>query len=203
MFDFNKLPEQKEYKRGKFIRPGVQVLTLKDVFFQTSPNTQNDRPVFSMETEPITDEGWEPHEDAKFGGQIGNIAGNFGFYLKNDSQKLEFIGNLRDIMKVAGTYDSFMEKYGKTDFSTLDTVLEVAKPYLVGTKATYFVAGEQYMKLNKTGLGLKLKFPSRKLVVPIGSESLLPVFDENNPNHFKRFQKTEEPADVLNDLPFA
>lgn len=203
MFEFDNLPEQQEFKKRKFIRPGVQTLILKDITLQVSANTQNERPVFNMETEPVTEEGFEPHEDASYGGQIGNIAGNFGYYLKNDSQKLEFVGNLRDIMKAAGTYNDFMEKHGKIDFSSLQEVIDAVKPYVVGTKANYFVAGEQYQKLNNTGVGLKLKFPSRKLVETLGTESKFPKFDETNPNHFKKLQKTTNvPAVAPDDLPF-
>lgn len=202
MFDFNNLPEKQEFKKRPFIRPGVQTLILKDIFLQVSPNTANERPVFSMETEPITDEEFVPHQDAKYGGQIGNVSGNFGYYLKNENQKLEFIGNLRDIMRAVGTYDDFMNQHGKVTFGSLDQVIEVAKPFLVGTKARYFVAGEQYQKLDKTGIGLKLKFPSRKLVESLDSETKFPKFDETNSSHFKKLEKTVTPAEVPNDLPF-
>lgn len=203
MFDFENLPEQREFKKGKFIRPGVQNLILKDITFQTSVNTSNERPVFNMETEPVTDEGWEPHEDSTYGGQIGNIAGNFGYYLKNDNQKLEFVGNLRDIMKAVGTYADFMEKFGKTNFNNLQEVVDATKPYLVGTKACYFVAGEQYQKLNNAGVGLRLKFPSRKMVETLENASKLPKFDETNQNHFKKLQKVEPSVIVPADgLPF-
>jgi hypothetical protein len=203
MFEFDNLPEQQEFKKRKFIRPGVQNLILKDITLQVSPNTHNERPVFSMETEPVTDEGFEPHEDANYGGQIGNISGNFGYYLKTDNQKLEFIVNLRDIMKAVGTYEAFMEKHGKTNFQNLQEVIDAAKPYLVGTKACYFVAAEQYQKLNNTGIGLKLKFPSRKMVEAVGNESKLAKFDETNPNHFKKLQKTTTTSTApVDDLPF-
>lgn len=197
MLNFNKLPEQRDYKKGKFIRPGTQVLILKDLFLQTSPNTGNERPVFAMETEPITEEGWEGWEGAV--GQIGNIAGNFNYYLKTDDQKRDFMGNLRDIMKATGTYEAFDEKHGKSDFTVLSEVIEAVKPFIVGGKARYFVAAEQYQKLDNTGVGLKLKFPSKRLVESISDESKFPKFDETDPKHFKKLDKKEE---KVSDLPF-
>ena len=206
MLNFKNLPEHREFKKGKFIRPGIQNLILRDVTIQTSTNTGNERPVFSMETEPVTDEGWEGFEGAK--GQIGNIFGNFGFYLKDETQKSEFIGNLKDIMTAVGTFNDFMDANsddsGNTNFKNLSEVISAVKPYVVGKKARYFVAAEQYAKLDKSGIGLKLKFPSRKMVESIESESKFPKFDESNPNHFKKISKVTQtsPEPVPNDLPF-
>lgn len=200
MFNFNKVPETKEYKKGKFIRPGVQNLILHDITLQVSRNTGNERPVFSMETEPVTDPGWEGYNGAK--GQIGNVAGNFGYYLKTDENKLEFVGNLRDIMKAVGTYSDFMEKYSDANFTNLAEVIEATKPYVVGRTARYFVAGEQYEKLDRSGIGLKLKFPSKRMVESLDSESKFPAFDDTNPNHFKKLDKTSVAATQTDDMPF-
>lgn len=203
MFNFNKIQEQRlDGKKGKFIRPGVQTLILKDIFLEVSQNTGKSRPVFFMETEPVTDAGWEGHEGAI--GQIGKIASNGGYYLKDDRQQEEFISFLRSIMSSVGRFDEFMEKYNETDFNNLQEVIDAVKPYLVGSTARYFVAGEQYQKLDKSGIGLKLKFPNRKVVESLTvAESQLPKYDETNPVHFKRLQKPTEPEAVpADDLPF-
>lgn len=208
-FNFGNLPEQKlEVKKGKFIRPGVQTLILKDLYLESSKNTGNQRPVFFMETEPITDEGWEGFENHK--GQIGKIAGNFGYYLKNDDQKEEFANFLKAIMQSTNTWADCTAQHGNTDFTTLDELVEAAKPFLAGTKARYFVCGEQYHKLDGSGVGLKLKFPTRRAVESLEvTDSKLPKFDETNQNHFKKIPKSEvntldmEPkAPKMDDLPF-
>lgn len=201
MLNFKNVPEQKQFKKGKFIRPGIQNLMLKDITFHVSPNTGNKRPVFSMESEPITEDGWEGHQGAL--GQIGNVSGNFGYYLKDEAQELEFIGNLKDIMKACGTYDDFMEGPGSKDFTELEDVVNAVKPFVINKIARYFVSAEQYEKLDKTGIGLKLKFPNRFFVEALTAECKFQKFDETNPKHFKKFQKVEvgiggEPT----DLPF-
>lgn len=201
MFNFGKLPESKlETKRGKFIRPGVQSLILNNLHLESSKNTGNQRPVFTMETEPITDEGWEGFEGAA--GQIGKVAGNYGYYLKTDEQKAEFAVFLKAVMQAVGTYDSFMEKHAGTDFDSgnLQSVVDAVLPFIKGTVARYLVCGEQYQKLDNTGVGLRLKFPTRRGVESAEAEpSKLPKFDETNPSHFKKLTKNEEKVD---DLPF-
>jgi len=201
MFNLRKVPEQKlDMKKGKFIRPGVQDLILKDIHLEKSQNTGNERPVFLMETLPITEEGWEGFEGAK--GQIGKVAGNFGYYLKNDDQKVEFAGFLKSILKACGTYDEFIEKSSQ-DFEEIGELIEAIKPYVVGKIARYFVAGEQYHKLDNSGVGLRLKFPTRRAVESSNEEvSKLPTFDETNPNHFKKVDKVETKKETLDDLPF-
>lgn len=201
MLNFKNLPEKTEFKKGKFIRPGIQNLILRDITLQTSHNTGNERPVFSMETEPINEPGWEGYEGAK--GQIGNIFGNFGFYLKTDSQKQDFMANLEDIMKAAGTYEDFMQANGDTNFTSLADVIAAVKPFVVGKAARYFVAGQQYMKLDQSGVGLKLKFPSKRMVETLDSESKFPKFDDTNKNHFEKLEKKAElPKVTSDDLPF-
>lgn len=195
--NFNNVPEQKQFKKGKFIRPGIQNLYLRDIQLQTSPNTGNYRPVFSMETEPIIEEGWEGFENNK--GQIGNISGNFGYYLKDDLQQKEFVGNLVSILKAVGSYEDFMSEHGAKDFNELPLAVEAVKPYLVGKLGRYFVAAEQYQKLDGSGVGLKLKFPNRFFVESIESESKFKKFDENDPKHFKKLQKDET---KIESLPF-
>jgi len=203
MFNFRKVPEQRlEFKKGKFIRPGVQNLILRNITLEESRNTGNVRPVFMMETEPVTDEGWEAHEDAQAGGQIGKVAGNGGFYLKNDDQQEEFVSFLKTIMTSVGTLDEFMVTHGETEFNGLSEVLEVVKPYIVGRTARYFVSGEQYPKLDKSGVGLKLKFPNRRSVESPEGESKLPKYDESNPAHFKRLPKADTQSEPISDLPF-
>lgn len=202
MFNFNKVQEQKlGTRKGKFIRPGVQSLTLRNITLEESRNTHNVRPVFYMETEPITDAGFEPHEDSVAGGQIGKVSGNSGYYLKDEAQQADFISVLKSIMASVGTLDEFMSQSNQ-DFDTLTEALEAVKPYVVGKTARYFVQGEQYSKLDGSGVGLKLKFPTRGVVESLTvtlEESKLPKFDENNPVHFKKMTKPTEPVD---DLPF-
>jgi hypothetical protein len=206
MFNFKKVQEQRlEFKRGKFIRPGVQNLTFRDVTLEESKNTGNKRPVFFMETEPITDEGWEPHEDAQAGGQIGKVAGNAGYYLKNDDQQEEFVGLLKTMMSAVGTLDQFMSEHGTEDYDNLDDVVAAVKPYLTGRTGRFFVCGEQYQKLDNSGVGLRLKFPNKRVVESINvaiEDSKLPKFDESNPTHFKKLPRQEEPKEMTSDLPF-
>lgn len=207
MLNFKNLPEQKQFQKGKFIRPGIQNLILRNISLHVSANTNNERPVFDMETEPVTDPGWEGHEGAL--GQIGRVAGNFNYYLKDESQKADFIGNLKDIMTAVGTYNDFIEAHadgnGNTNFTTLQEVIDAVKPFVVGKTARYFVAAEQYTKLDKSGVGIKLKFPSRRMVESITSETKFPKFDETNPNHFKKVTKTSndfQKSQPMSDLPF-
>lgn len=202
MFNFNKVQEQKlGTKKGKFIRPGVQNLILKDITLEESRNTHNSRPVFLMETEPVTDAGWEPHEDASYGGQIGKISGNSGYYLKDENQQSDFISVLKSIMASVGTLEDFMSSSNQ-DFDTLEDAVSAVKPYIVGKMARYFVTGEQYEKLDGSGVGLKLKFPTRGVVeATTVTESKFPKFDETNPQHFKKLNKSTDPA-VTTDLPF-
>lgn len=198
MFNLEATQEKEYMKKGKFIRPGVQVLILKDIYLEKSQNTGNERPVFFMETLPITDEDWEGHEGAK--GQIGKVAGNFGYYLKNDDQKVEFAGFLKSILKAVDKYDTFVAESNR-DFEKISDLIDAVKPYLVDSQARYFVAGEQYHKLNNTGIGLKLKFPTNRSVEAINAEvSKLPTFDESNPKHLKKVGKKEDQP--VDDLPF-
>lgn len=191
MFNFNNLPEQREFKKGKFIRPGIQDLYLKDIELQTS-NAGDKRPVFHMETEPITEAGWEGHQGAK--GQIGKIAGNFNYYIKTDEQAEEFACCLRDILKATDRYDVFIQEHSNTQFKSLEEMINGVLPYVKGTKARYFVAGEQYQKLTGDGIGIKLKFPSKKMVEPAGStNTIFPKFDESNKRHFQKLDGTAKP----------
>lgn len=206
-FNFDKVQgQQLEPKKGKFIRPGVQTLILKDITLEESQNTGNLRPVFFMETEPITDKGWEGFEGAK--GQIGKVSGNFGFYLKDKAQQDDFIAFLKSIMIAVGSWDKFAENEGQKDFDGLKEAVNAVKPYLTGTSARYLVCAEQYHKLDNSGVGLKLKFPTRKAVESLNTpleDSKLPKYDETNPSHFKRIQNTERKPQTANDnlgLPF-
>lgn len=200
-FNFEKVQDQKlETKRGKFIRPGIQNLILKDITLEESKNTGNLRPVFMMETEPILDKGWEGFEGAV--GQIGKVSGNFGFYLKNKDQQDEFISFLKSIMIAVGIWETFAQKEGQKDFEGLKEAVAAVKPYLTGTTARYLVCAEQYHKLDNTGIGLKLKFPTRRAVESLDvtlETSKLPKYDETNPSHFKKIEALPKATD---DLPF-
>lgn len=203
-FNFEKVQDQKlEVRKGKFIRPGIQNLILNDITLEESKNTGNLRPVFLMETEPIEDKGWEGFEGAV--GQIGKVSGNFGFYLKNKDQQDEFVSFLKSVMMATGTWEAFAEKEGHKDFDGLRDAVEAVKPYLVGTKARYLVCAEQYHKLDQSGIGLKLKFPTRKAVESLDvllENSKLPKYDETNPNHFKKIEAQSSPKSPVDDLPF-
>ena len=187
MIGFNNLPTN-SFSKGKFIRPGSNIpLTIKDIVFETSQNHSNKKVAFFMEGEPITDENWEGYEGAA--GQIGKIGVNGGYYMKTEADKMSFVKNLKDIAAKVGVLD----ECSNIEAETLESFVEQIKPYLIGTKAKYFVRGSEYAKQNGTGTGLKLSFPKFNFVESIDvddADSKLEKFDENNTWHFSKLPTT-------------
>jgi hypothetical protein len=203
MINFNNLPKR-SFPKGKFIRPGTNIiLTIKDIIFETSQNHNYKKVAFFMETEPITDENWEGWEGAE--GQIGKIGVNGGYYMKKQEDEFSYISNLKDIASKVGVLDDCND----IEAETIEEFTEKIKPYLIGTKAKYFVRGSEYTKQNGNGIGLKLSFPKFNFVESLDipdTESKLELFDETNQWHYSKLPTTTynstSDSSKKEDLPF-
>jgi hypothetical protein len=216
-YSFKDLPQGNDRKKGKFIRPGSGlVLKVNDIILEKSQNHEFRKPVLMMETEPITEEGWEGEAGAK--GQIGKIAANGGYYLKTPENQKEFVVFLRDIARALGK----LEQCSTIEADTLEDFIEKVKPIICdGTYGRYFVRGQEYPKPNSNiGFGIKLLFPKFKFVESMeveAKDTKLEKFDKANKWHYDAIpkapvQKSSDPVfgeseaasltEPVDDLPF-
>lgn len=194
-FNFKDVPEIKQ-GLSQFISPGTQVLKINNIILEKSRNTGNVKPVFFMESEPVTDPNFKGMDGAK--GRIGKVSGNGGFYLKEDSQKLEFISFLKTIAGILGKTEE-IEALPGGDF---EEIIDQAKKVISGQYAKFFVAGQEYPK-DQNKVGIKLVFPSRNFIESLDSNTL-PTFDKSNPKHYKAIPKVPgvTQGTKTDDLPF-
>ncbi len=187
--NFNDVQEKKP---SPFLRPGSGlVLKINDIVLEKSRNNDSLRPVFFMESQPVDDPTFVPVDGAK--GRVGKVSGNAGYYLKNDNQKQEFIGDLRTIAIALGK----AEELKAIPDGTFEELVDTAKNILKGGFARYFVAGSEFPKAEDR-YGIKLLFPNKNFVESIDSESKLEPFDKSNPKHYQALKKEKK----TDDLPF-
>ncbi len=179
-FNFKDVSEQRGV--SQFISPGVQVLKINNIVLERSRNTGSIKPVFFMESEPITDPNFKGVDGAK--GRVGKVSGNGGYYLKDDNQQLEFISFLKTIAKFLGK----TEEIEALPPSSFEDSVEGAKNVIAGQYARWFVAGQEYPK-GGDKYGIKLVFPSRNFIESKDSSNL-PTFDRTNPKHYKEIPKS-------------
>ncbi len=191
-----------EKKTSPFLSPGSGiVLKINNITLDKSQNTQNLRPVFFMETEPINDPSFQGADGAK--GKVGKVSANAGYYLKTDNNVLEFLGSLKSIARAIGK-EGALDNLEAPD---LPALLEQVVPILSKSYASYFIAGKEFPKPGGK-YGIKLVFPNRNFVEAVGTEptSLAP-FDRTNPKHYTKLPEPTEPAfdtseKTPDDLPF-
>lgn len=166
----------------KFIGCGVQVLTITGNTVRTAQSGKK-MVLFNVETQKVQDEGFEPHEDAKFGGQIGRVKASIYFEEKGNSKaKEEFIEKIATIAQKLNVRDKIDEIKAS---STEDYVNKVCAIFS-GKYLWLTVTGEEYLNMNnevRTSLGLRRFGFAASLEE---GESHLKPFDIDNPYDYKK-----------------
>lgn len=186
-YNFKTVKEPSEKKPSPFLSPGSGlVLKINNLELIQSQNSGNPRPVFHMESEPITDPDFKPVDGAT--GRVGKVSGNGGYYLNNDNQRSEFLGFLKAIARAIDKTEE-LEAIEATSFEDL---VEKSKRVLCGHYARYFVAGTEFSK-PEGRWGVKLTFPNKRAVESVNQDpTTLEAFDFKNPKHYKAIPKEEK-----------
>lgn len=193
---------------SKFIRYGSdQVLKITGIELKFSKNTGSPKAILSMETEPVTTEGFLGVDDAK--GRVGRVA--CGIYMKDESSKKIFLQKMKTIAIALGLEDEVNEIRG----DSFEKIVKQIEAVLVkgGKYARYTIFAEEYPKVDGK-VGIVLMFPRTNFVEALDTNAhTIVAFDKNNPFHYKAIKQgavsgdyntgsTNIPDDVPDDLPF-
>lgn len=178
---------QPEKPQGNVISPYLtygsgQVLKISGIELKKSQNTGSSKPIFHMETKPITDPAFVPIDGAK--GKVGKVA--CGVYMNSDALKREFLQKLKTIAVAVGV-ESEVNKIKSEDF---EEVVQRITDVIKGKYARYTLVAGEYPK-NDGKVGITLSLPKFKFVESENADpSTIVVFDKENQYHYKKISST-------------
>lgn len=171
-----------EEKRGisQFLTYGVQMAMITGLDVKTA---QSGRKMFSlhMESPKVTDQGFEPHADAKQGGKIGKV--QFTIYMddKDAASAEELIKNIGIIADKLGV----REKVDAIEANDAENYLKAVLPILRGKFAWWAITAEEYFnKEDKVRYNLGLRRFGFIASMEEGEGHLKP-FDKNDKYDYK------------------
>src|SRR3990167_11119743 len=131
-----------ESKISQYIIYGNQKAKINRIELKEA-KTGTKKVVFHMESEPVTTEGFIPHEESVSGGQIGRVDATI--FLKTQEQMEEFHKNTQIIAEKLGS----LEQVKTLSADSLDEYITKVAPYLTGKYAYWQIAAEVYKKDEK------------------------------------------------------
>ncbi len=168
---------------GQFIRPGKQELIITDM--TTKESSKGSKSViFSVETPPVEDENFEPHEDAKNGGKIGTVSTIFLASEKTQEMFNRTMAQLGDALGVRKKLDNISAE-------DIEEYVTKVKKIVKGKKAWFLISGEEYEKDSEGNVGLALKLKAYFAVAK--NESDLQDLDKSNPFHYQAVESKGSP----------
>jgi len=176
------IPEEKKVGGFQYLTYGVQKAAIVGYELKTAQSGKQ-MVVLLMESPKVSDAGFEPHADAKFGGRIGKV--NFTIYFDKTSkdQMDQFISNVALIAKKLGV----TEKVDAIDSDSLEDYLNKLMPVIRGKFAVWAITGQEYLynKDGKNKIGTSLGLRRYGFVATLDEM-------EADPNHIKPFNKDDK-----------
>lgn len=190
-FSTKNVDTSEKRKVSQFFGYGVKELCITAIDVKTAASGRK-MVSFKMEGHKVKEEGWQPHPDAKLGGQIGNV--QFTIYIDEKDNKavdevVKNVGIIADKLNVR-------EKVDAIEAGDLESYFKALYPVVRGKYAWWRVTASEYEKQDgKIGYTLGLSRFGFVASLEEGESHLRP-FDKSNQYDYRTIAAPSKDPDV-------